>query len=118
MQKNEIDGTLTSIGRQERCTWGFGVTTLRTLLPTDRGSTAGRNKRCVSPPTVQRGSGDQRAFSSIGNGPFSLGLKWAGHEAHHSPESTVEDKNEWSYTSTTPYAFTTCIGTTLRLSYH
>jgi hypothetical protein len=33
-------------------------------------------------------------------GAFSLGVKWPGHEADHSPPSTAEVKNTWSYNLT------------------
>jgi hypothetical protein len=33
-------------------------------------------------------------------GAFSLGVKQPGREADHSPPSSAEIKNEWSYTST------------------
>jgi hypothetical protein len=33
-------------------------------------------------------------------GALSLGLKWPGREADHSPPSNAEIKNAWSYTST------------------
>jgi hypothetical protein len=35
-------------------------------------------------------------------GSLSLGVKWPGHEADHSPPSTAEVKNAWSYTSIPP----------------
>jgi hypothetical protein len=35
-------------------------------------------------------------------GALSLGLKWLGHEAEHSPPSSAEVKHVWSYTSTPP----------------
>jgi hypothetical protein len=40
----------------------------------------------------------------IQSGPvaLSLGLKWPGGEADHSPPSSAEVKNAWSYTSTPP----------------
>jgi hypothetical protein len=38
-------------------------------------------------------------------GALSLGVKWPGREADHSPPSSAEVKNEWSYTSTPQYAF-------------
>jgi hypothetical protein len=34
-------------------------------------------------------------------------VKWSGREYGHSPPSSAEVKNAWSYTSTSPYAFTT-----------
>jgi hypothetical protein len=33
-------------------------------------------------------------------GPLSLGVKRSGREADHSPPSSAEVKNAWSYTST------------------
>jgi hypothetical protein len=35
-------------------------------------------------------------------GTLSLGIKWPGREADHSPPTSVEVKNTWSYTSTPP----------------
>jgi hypothetical protein len=35
-------------------------------------------------------------------GAFSLGVKRQGREAYHSPPSSAEVKNAWSYTSTPP----------------
>jgi hypothetical protein len=37
-------------------------------------------------------------------GALSLGVKWPGHEANHSPPSSSEAKNEWRSTSTPQYA--------------
>jgi len=39
-------------------------------------------------------------------GAISLGIKRPGREADHSPTSSAEDKNAWSYTSTPYYVFT------------
>jgi hypothetical protein len=56
-------------------------------------------------------------------GFLSLGIKWSRHEADHSPPSSAEVKNEWSYTSSPQYAFMACCsvkkstGTTLYLLY-
>jgi hypothetical protein len=38
-------------------------------------------------------------------GALSLEMKWQGREADHSPPSSVEVENAWSYTSTPQYAF-------------
>jgi hypothetical protein len=38
-------------------------------------------------------------------GALSLGVKRPGREADHSPPSSAEVKNAWSYTSTPQYAF-------------
>jgi hypothetical protein len=41
---------------------------------------------------------------------FSTGLNWQGPEAGHSPASSAEVKNEWSYTSTPQCALMACKG--------
>jgi len=52
-------------------------------------------------------------------GALSLGVKWPGREADHTPQSSAEVKNAWSYTSTPQYVFmawypvTKSTGTTL-----
>jgi hypothetical protein len=38
-------------------------------------------------------------------GALSLGVKRSGREADHSPPSSAEVKNAWSYTSTAQYVF-------------
>jgi hypothetical protein len=38
-------------------------------------------------------------------GTLSLGIKWPGREADHSPPSSAEVKNAWRYTSIPQYAF-------------
>jgi hypothetical protein len=38
-------------------------------------------------------------------GTFSLGIRWPGRDANHSPPVNAEVKNEWSYTSSLPYVF-------------
>jgi hypothetical protein len=35
-------------------------------------------------------------------GALSLGVKWPGRVANHSPPSSAEVKNAWSYTLTPP----------------
>jgi hypothetical protein len=49
---------------------------------------------------VQNGSGAHPASYTMVLGDLSLGVKRPGREANHSPPSSVEVKNEWSYTST------------------
>jgi hypothetical protein len=44
-----------------------------------------------------------------------LGVKRQRCEVDHSPPSSAEVRNEWSYTSTPPYIFMACIGTTFLL---
>lgn len=41
-----------------------------------------------------------------------LGVQWLGCETDHSPPSNLKAGNEWGYTSTSPYAFMVCTGTT------
>jgi hypothetical protein len=38
-------------------------------------------------------------------GTLSLGVKRQGHEANHSPPTSADVKEMWSYTSTPPYVF-------------
>jgi hypothetical protein len=52
--------------------------------------------------SVQNGSGAHPASYPMGTSALSLGVKRAGREADHSPPSSAEVKNAWSYTSTPP----------------
>jgi hypothetical protein len=49
---------------------------------------------------VQNGSGAHPASYPIGTGIYFPGGKAAGCEVEHSPPSSAEVKNVWSYTST------------------
>jgi hypothetical protein len=49
---------------------------------------------------VQNGSEVHPASYPMGTRSFSLGVKWPEREADHSPPSSVEVMNAWSYTST------------------
>jgi hypothetical protein len=51
---------------------------------------------------VQNGSGDTQPPIQWVPGALSLGVKRPGREADHSPPSSAEVKNAWSYTSTLP----------------
>jgi len=54
-------------------------------------------------------------------GALTLGVKWPGCEADHSPLPSAKVKNAWSYTSTPLYVFIAwCLvkGTTLPLPTH
>lgn len=44
-------------------------------------------------------------------------VNWPRHEAHHSPLTSAMVGNLWSYTSTIPYAFMTCAGAALHLTF-
>jgi hypothetical protein len=46
------------------------------------------------------------------------GVKWPGREADHTPQSSIQVKNEWSYTYNPPSAhdFMACKGTTVPLA--
>jgi hypothetical protein len=39
------------------------------------------------------------------SGALSLGVEWPDREAEHSPPSSAQVKNAWSYTSTSSYVF-------------
>jgi hypothetical protein len=54
---------------------------------------------------VQTGSGVHPASYLTGTSGSFPGGKAAGHEADHSPPSSAEVKNAWSYTSTPQYVF-------------
>jgi hypothetical protein len=54
---------------------------------------------------IQNGSGAHPASYPMGTRNFSLGVKQPGREANHSPPSSVEVKNSWSYTSTPQCVF-------------
>jgi hypothetical protein len=51
---------------------------------------------------VQNGSGVHPVSYPMDTGGLSLGVKRPGREADHSPPSSAEVKNAWSYTSTPP----------------
>jgi hypothetical protein len=54
---------------------------------------------------VQNGSGDHPASYPVGTRGSFPGGKRPGREADHSPPSSAEVKNAWSYTSTPQYVF-------------
>jgi hypothetical protein len=56
---------------------------------------------------VQAGSVANPASYPMGTRALFLGVKRPGREADHSPPSSAEIKNTWSFTSTPHYAFTT-----------
>jgi hypothetical protein len=51
---------------------------------------------------VQTGSGAHSASYPMGTRALSLGIQRPGREADHTPTSSAEVKNAWSYTSTPP----------------
>jgi hypothetical protein len=51
---------------------------------------------------LRTGFGGHSAYCTIGTGALILRLKRQGREADHSPPSSAEVKNAWSYTSTPP----------------
>jgi hypothetical protein len=56
---------------------------------------------------VKTSSGLHPASYPMGTGDSFPEVKRPGGEADHSPPSSVEVRNTWSYTSTFPYAFMT-----------
>jgi hypothetical protein len=53
---------------------------------------------------IQNGSGAHPDSYPMANRALSLKIKRPGREAYHSPPSSAEVKNAWSYTSTPQYA--------------
>jgi hypothetical protein len=74
----------------------------------DRGSrvrfSAGAGNFSLHHP-VQNGSGPTKPPIQWVSRALSLGVKRPGREADHSPPSSAEVKNAWSYTSTPQYVF-------------
>jgi hypothetical protein len=62
---------------------------------------------------AENGSGTHPASFSMGTGGASPRLKRPVREAEHSTASSANIKNEWSYTSTLPYALLAYIEKTL-----
>jgi len=56
---------------------------------------------------IQRGFGAHPDSYRTGTGGPYPGVKRPGREADHSPPSSAEVKNAWSYTSTPPHVFMT-----------
>jgi hypothetical protein len=54
---------------------------------------------------VQNGYGAHPTSYPMGTWDLSLGVKRPGREADHSPPSSADVKNAWSYTSPPQYAF-------------
>ena len=54
---------------------------------------------------IYTGYGTHIAFSPVDMRAVSSGAKWLLHEVDHSPPSSAEVKNVWSYTLTLPYVF-------------
>jgi len=51
------------------------------------------------------------ASCSVDTRGLFLGVRWLMQEADHSPPSSAEGKNEWSYKPLLLYAFKACRGT-------
>ena len=68
--------------------------------------------------SIQTGSAAHPAsYSVILPGAVYPCLKLLGHEAGHSPASSVKVKNELNFTTTLPYTIMVCTGTNLPLSF-
>jgi len=76
---------------------------LRSLPPSHDISTGLYSEPVDSNPQTQTGSGVHPASYSMG-----AGNSYPGGKDDHSPQSNVEGKNEWSYTSTTPVHLHVC----------
>jgi hypothetical protein len=68
-------------------------------------------KNCWGTQRLLAGSVPHTSPYSVGIIAFFPGLNRPRHETNHSPQSSTEVKNEWSYTSTCPHVFIVCTGT-------
>jgi len=72
----------------------------------DRGSIPGTGRKFFSSPLFpDRLWGSTQPFIQWVPGNPPPGAKRPVYEADHSPQSSAEDKNVWSYTSTPPHIF-------------
>jgi hypothetical protein len=73
----------------------------------DRGSFPGRGSDWIvsSPPRPDQFWSPSTLLSNGNQGAIFLGVKQPAGEADHSPPSSSEVKNEWSYTSAPQYVF-------------
>jgi hypothetical protein len=67
-----------------------------------------KQQKVVTSRSVQTGFGAHPDFCSMGTG-----VEAQGREAGHSPPSSADVTNEWSYTSIPPYGFIVSIRPTL-----
>jgi len=72
----------------------------------ERSSIPGKSRDFYLCHHVQTGSGVHLASYPMGSRGSYTGVRRPGRETDHSPISSAEIKNGWSYASTTPYAFT------------
>lgn len=75
-----------------------------------------RNKLYSSTKLNQNGSEFHSTSYSMGTGFFSPKVKRSAREVDHSPSSSSEVKNEWSYTSTSSCTFLACKRNALHLT--
>jgi hypothetical protein len=87
------------------------VTSLRAKRPRDRGSIPGWAKDFLLPQSSHSLPRTLQPPTQWLQGALSLGVNWPWLEANHWRPPSTEIKNEWSYTSTLPYTFMTCMGT-------
>jgi hypothetical protein len=89
----------------------LGVRIVTSLQPgwlTSHDTISSRDKRCLFSPMYLRSSGTYTVSYSI-----SPHVTHPGHKVDHTLPSSHNVKNEWSNTSTLPYACKVCRGTTL-----
>ena len=70
---------------------------------TVRGSNPRRKKKILQ--NFQAGSGVHPTPCLVGSGGSFSGVKWPTRKVNQAPPSSVEVKNEWSYTSTPSISF-------------
>jgi len=79
--------------------------------PRNRGSAAGRSKKCFYSPELPHSLWGYSTSDSTGTEVFSPEAKRPRYETDHSRLTSAE-LNEWSYTPISPYAFMSCTKTT------
>jgi len=91
--------------------WVSSVGTVTKLLvrwPTYRGLLPGTQEIVIFDNATTPALGSTQPPNHWKAGVVSLGVKWPWCEVDHMHPSSVEIKNEWSYTSPSSYAFMTC----------
>jgi len=103
LSRNPVTASSTSAHQNsENGNITIGTSTTRWTV---RGSNSRQRQQSLSP--AKRPDGLWGPSSPLLNGQrrSQPGIKQPGREVHHSPAHSSGDKSEWSYTSTSPYAF-------------
>jgi hypothetical protein len=96
--------------------WVVGIATkVRAEWPRNRGSIPAGPRDFSLLQCPERLWGPSSLIFNAYRRRFSPSVKRPEREYNHSPPSSVEVKNKWSYTYTSPYAWLACTGPTLPL---